>query len=66
MRDDPGLVVVNATPVIALSLIGKLDLLNQLYEFVQSIAPLIERLRDGGIHLSDSVVEEALRLADEL
>lgn len=34
--------------------------------FVPSIAPLIERLRDGGIHLSDSLVEEALRLAGEL
>ena len=34
--------------------------------FLESISPLLERLRGGGIHIGDSVVEEALRLAVEL
>jgi predicted nucleic acid-binding protein len=32
---------------------------------VKSVAPLIDRLRQGGIRLSDVVVAEVLALADE-
>jgi predicted nucleic acid-binding protein len=32
---------------------------------IGQIRPLVERIRRGGIRLSDAVVEEALRLADE-
>lgn len=33
---------------------------------VEAVAPLIEQLRQGGIHLGDDVVREVLRLAGEL
>jgi predicted nucleic acid-binding protein len=33
--------------------------------FVPTIAPLIDQLREGGIHLSDAVVAETLELAGE-
>lgn len=33
--------------------------------YVPALAPLIEALRQSGIHLSQALVEEALRLADE-
>lgn len=32
---------------------------------ISQIRPLVERIRRGGIRLSDAVIEEALRLADE-
>jgi predicted nucleic acid-binding protein len=33
--------------------------------YVESVAPLIDRLQQGGSHLSNPVVTEALALADE-
>jgi predicted nucleic acid-binding protein len=33
---------------------------------VEAVAPLIDQLRQGGIHLGDDVVSEVLRLAGEL
>jgi predicted nucleic acid-binding protein len=33
--------------------------------FVPSVAPLIDQLREGGIHLNDAVVAETLKLAGE-
>jgi predicted nucleic acid-binding protein len=122
MPEKARLVVVNTTPIIVLSLIGKLDLLHLLYGqvvappsvqaevlalalelnadlvivderlarlhakrlgltltgslgvllrakqlgHVKAVAPLIRRLRQGGIHLSDMVVAQVLALADEI
>lgn len=49
MPDDPRLVIVNATPVIALSLIAKLDLLNQLYNEVLMPPKVKEEILAGGV-----------------
>ena len=51
-----GVVVANTTPIIALSLISELGLLQHLYG---------EVLTPRGIRLSHSVVAEALKLAGE-
>lgn len=72
MPERSQLVVVNTTPIIALALIGQLDLLRQLYGqvvtpmAVQAVAPLIGQLHHGGIRMSDAVIAEVLELADEV
>ena len=53
---------------LGLTLTGSLGVLlrtNQLGH-VKAVAPLIRRLRQGGIHLSDMVVAQVLALADEI
>jgi predicted nucleic acid-binding protein len=51
-----------------LTLTGTLGLLLKAKErnLIPEIAPLIDQLRQGGIRLGDSLVEEILKLADEL
>jgi predicted nucleic acid-binding protein len=52
---------------LELSLIGTMGILLQAKEqgYLEAVAPLINQLLDGGIHLSDAIVEEVLRLAGE-
>ena len=52
---------------LGLTLTGTLGVLLKAKQLghVQAVAPLIDRLRQGGIHLSDVVVAEVLALADE-
>ena len=53
---------------VGLNLTGTLGILLRAKQLghVKAVAPLIRRLRQGGIHLSDLVVAEVLALADEL
>ena len=53
---------------LGLTLTGTLGVLLRAKHLghVKAVAPLINRLRQGGIHLSDLVVTEVLALADEL
>jgi uncharacterized protein len=53
---------------VGLTLTGTLGVLLRAKQLghVKAVAPLIHRLRQGGIHLSDLVVAEVLALADEL
>jgi hypothetical protein len=53
---------------LGLTLTGTLGVLLRAKQlgYVKAIAPLIGRLRQAGIHLSDVVVTEVLALADEL
>lgn len=48
MPDRPRLVVVNTTPVIALSLIGQFDLLRKLYDRVVAPAAVQDEVFAGG------------------
>jgi predicted nucleic acid-binding protein len=60
MPERPRLVVVNATPIIALSLVGKLDLLRLLYG--QIVAPSsveAEVLAGGRNRISRSELQRA-------
>lgn len=52
---------------LGLPLTGTLGVLVKAKQqnLIPSIAPLIQALRQGGIHLSEAVVQEALRLAGE-
>ena len=52
---------------LGLTLTGTLGVLLRAKQLghVKAVAPLIDRLRQGGIHLSDVVVAEVLALADE-
>ena len=52
---------------LGLTLTGTLGVLLKAKQlgYVKSVAPLIDRLRQDGIHLSDVVVAEVLALADE-
>jgi predicted nucleic acid-binding protein len=52
---------------LGLNLTGTLGVLLRAKRrgLVSAVAPLIDQLRHGGIRLSDSVVVEVLRLADE-
>lgn len=53
---------------LGLTLTGTLGVLLRAKQLghVKAVAPLVARLRQGGIHLSDLVVTEVLALADEL
>jgi predicted nucleic acid-binding protein len=53
---------------LGLTLTGTLGVLLKAKQLghVKAVAPLIGRLRQGGIHLSEVVVTEVLMLADEL
>jgi predicted nucleic acid-binding protein len=53
---------------LGLTLTGTLGVLLRAKQLghVEAVAPLIDKLRQGGIHLSDMVVTEVLTLADEL
>jgi hypothetical protein len=53
---------------VGLTLTGTLGVLLRAKQLghVKAVAPLIHRLRQGGIHLSDLLVAEVLALADEL
>jgi predicted nucleic acid-binding protein len=53
---------------LGLTLTGTLGVLLKAKQLghVNAVAPLIGRLRQGGMHLSDAVVTEVLALADEL
>jgi len=55
------------TKRLGLALTGTLGVLLRAKRtgLISSIAPLIEQLLQGGIHLGDSVIKEALRLAGE-
>jgi predicted nucleic acid-binding protein len=48
MSDRPRLVVVNTTPIIALSLIGRLDLLHKLYGRILLPAAVQDEVFAGG------------------
>ena len=52
---------------LGLTLTGTLGVLLRAKQLghVKAVAPLIDRLRQGGIHLSDLLVTEVLALADE-
>ena len=52
---------------LGLTLTGTLGILLKAKErsLVTSVAPLIDQLLDGGIFLSDALIDEALRLAGE-
>jgi predicted nucleic acid-binding protein len=52
---------------LGLTLTGTLGVLLKAKQlgYVESVAPLIDRLRQGGIRLSDGVVAEVLALAGE-
>ena len=52
---------------LGLTLTGTLGVLLRAKQLghVKAVAPLIDKLRGGGIHLSDVVVAEVLALADE-
>lgn len=68
MPNTPRLVVSNTTPIITLSLVGQLPLLQQLYGTVlipTAVKPLLTRLEQGGIHLSLALIEQALQQAGE-
>jgi predicted nucleic acid-binding protein len=61
-------VVVDSTPIIALSLAGRLDLLRAFYRQVvipPAVRPLVETLQESGIYLGARLVGKALRLAGE-
>jgi predicted nucleic acid-binding protein len=53
---------------LGLTLTGTLGVLLRAKQLghVEAVAPLIDRLRQGGIRLSDMVISEVLALADEL
>jgi predicted nucleic acid-binding protein len=53
---------------LGLTLTGSLGVLLRAKQLghVKAVAPLIRRLRQGGIHLSDMVVAQVLALADEI
>ena len=53
---------------LGLTLTGTMGVLLRAKQLghVKAVAPLIDGLRQGGIHLSDMVVSEVLALADEL
>jgi predicted nucleic acid-binding protein len=53
---------------LGLRLTGTLGVLVKAKQggLIPAVAPLVADLRRGGIWLSDALVEEALRLADEL
>ena len=53
---------------LGLSLTGTLGVLLKAKQLglVEAISPLVDQLRQGGIRLSDVVVAEVLRLAEEL
>jgi predicted nucleic acid-binding protein len=60
MPEEPRLVVVNTTPIIALSLIGELDLLQSLYEqVVMPSAVEAEVLAGGRDRIGISELQEA-------
>jgi uncharacterized protein len=63
MPDRPRLVVVNTTPIIALSLIGRLDLLHKLYDHVFLPAAVQDEVFAGG---AASIGSRELREADWL
>ena len=71
---DAGLVIIDERLArrhaerIGLTLTGTLGVLLRAKErgLVSTVAPLIDQLRHGGIWLSEVVVAEALRLADEM
>ena len=50
MPDDARLVIVNATPIISLALIGQLDLLNRLYGEVLTPPAVQAEILAGGIN----------------
>ena len=69
--------VANSTCLIGLERIGRLDLLQELFEpvfippkvqeefgvaIVPSVKPLLEALKQTGFHLSSELVAEVLRL----
>jgi predicted nucleic acid-binding protein len=64
--ENETLIVVNTTPVIALSITRQLHLLRDLYREV-AIPPAVhaEEVQREGIRLSASLIAEALRLAGE-
>ncbi len=53
---------------LGLSLTGTLGVLLKAKQLglVEAVSPLVDQLRQGGIRLSDVVVAEVLRLAEEL
>ena len=52
---------------LGLTLTGTMGILLRAKEqgHLSAIAPLVDQLLDGGIHLSDAIVDEVLRLAGE-
>ena len=72
-------VVSNTTPILSLIKIGKLDVLQKLYNKVQipqavyrenglisTIAPLLQELRSKSSWIGDNLFEKALTIAGEL
>jgi predicted nucleic acid-binding protein len=72
MPERPQLAVIDSTPIITkrlgLTLTGTLGVLLRAKNagLMPSVAPLIEQLLRGGIHLGDAVIAEALKLAGEV
>jgi predicted nucleic acid-binding protein len=63
---EPRKVIADTTPIISLALIDQLDLLRaKARGFISEVQPLLLELVQGGIHLGDEVVREALKLARE-
>lgn len=71
---DAGLVIIDESLArrhakrLGLTLTGTLGVLLRAKHsgLVPAIAPLIAQLREGGIHVSDAVVAEVMRLAGEI
>jgi predicted nucleic acid-binding protein len=71
---DAGLVIIDERLArrhaerLGLTLTGTLGVLIRAKEqgLVSTVAPLIDQLQNGGIRLSDGVISEALRLANEM
>ena len=59
MPDDPRIVVTNTTPIIALSLIDKLDLLGHLYGSILVPPAVSQEIKTGGHTASISTLVDA-------
>ena len=62
MPDDPRIVVTNTTPIIALSLISKLDLLGKLYRTVLVPPAVSQEIKKGGHTVSISTLSDTAYL----
>jgi predicted nucleic acid-binding protein len=79
MPEGGRIVVSDTTPLIALAVIDRIEILGNLYGeirvpravlnkkegMISEVAPLLSELKRGGIWLGQGLVQEALNLAGE-